>query len=197
MKVLAGAIVLGMGLVALPAQALTPQEQVNLGIGLQVLGCALGANCIPRYGIPASGFGVFPHGGVVVSPGFGAFPHGGVVVSPGFGAFPYGGAVGSPGFGAFPHGGVVVSPGFGAFPYGGAVVFPGLGVVAPRRQFRTVRPQRFYDAREEIDRIYREVLGRPADLDGLRTYQSRFDEGWTLGQIRQDIANSAEARSRW
>ncbi len=166
MKTGIGAIALGMGLVALPARALTPQERVNLGMGLQVAGCLLAANCggyAPRYVPP--GFGI-PAG---VSPGFGVIPHHGIVVAPGFGVIPYSRRVWYPGFGAM--------PGAGPFP-----------VVVPRR---------LYDARVEIDQIYREVLGRPADLDGLRTYQARFDEGWSLGQIRNDIANSAEARSRW
>jgi len=184
MKTAIGAIALGMGFIALPAQALTPQERVNLGIGLQVVGCVLGANCggyVPRYVVPAPGFGVIPHNGVVVSPGFGVIPHNGVVVSPGFGVIPHG---------------VVVSPGFGARRRG--VVAPGFGVIPHRGgHFAGVTPRRSYDARAEIDQIYREVLGRPADLDGLRTYQSRFDEGWSLGQIRNDIANSPEARSRW
>ncbi len=199
MKTVIGAIALGVGFAALPAQALTPQERVNLGIGLQVVGCVLGANCggyVPRYVVPAPGFGAIPYGSVV-SPGFGVIPHNGVVVSPGFGAIPYGSVV-SPGFGVIPYGSVV-SPGFGAIPHRRRVVSPGFGVVpgVGQGQFPVVAPRRFYDARAEIDQIYREVLGRPADLDGLRTYQSRFDEGWSLGQIRHDIANSAEARSRW
>ncbi|HAN45978.1 MAG TPA: hypothetical protein DCQ32_05440 [Cyanobacteria bacterium UBA8156] len=180
MKTVIGAIALGLGFVTLPAQALTPQERVNLGIGLQVAGCVLGANCggyAPRYVVPSPGFGAVPYG-TVVSPGFGAIPYG-TVVSPRFGV--------SPGLVVIPHGRRVVHPGFGVVPHRGV----GWG------QFPVVTPRRFYDARAEIDQIYRQVLGRPADLDGLRTYQSRFDEGWSLGQIRNDIANSAEARSRW
>ncbi|MGQ9866760.1 MAG: hypothetical protein ACUVSQ_10855 [Pseudanabaenaceae cyanobacterium] len=140
MKTGIGAIALGMGLIALPTQALPPQERVNLGLGLQVVGCVLGAPCggyAPRYVVPSPGFGVIPRGRRVISPGFGVVPHRGVL------------------------------------------------------------PRRFYDARAEIDPIYREVLGRPADWDGLRTYQARLDEGWSLSQIRNDIANSTEARSRW
>ncbi len=161
MKTVIGAIALGMGMMAPPAQALTPQERVNLGVGLQVAGCLLAATCgASRYVVPAPGFGI-PAG---VSPGFGVIPHHGIGVSPGLGGIPYSNRVWYPEFG--------VILGTGQFPGG-----------APRRV--------------EIDQIYREVLGRPADLDGLRTYQARFDEGWSLGQIRNDIANSAEARSRW
>lgn len=55
------------------------------------------------------------------------------------------------------------------------------------------------DIRAEINQIYREVLGRDADWQGLNTYQDRYNQGWSLDRIRNDIARSQEARyqGRW
>ncbi len=47
---------------------------------------------------------------------------------------------------------------------------------------------------QDINRVYLDVLGRAADRDGLNTYGRRMQqEGWTLSQVRADVANSAEA----
>ncbi|MDX1977270.1 MAG: hypothetical protein SFT94_06320 [Pseudanabaenaceae cyanobacterium bins.68] len=58
-----------------------------------------------------------------------------------------------------------------------------------------------YQARRDItpiiNRIYVEELGRNADREGLYTYQDRFDNGWSIEDIRRDIANSQEARNRY
>lgn len=51
----------------------------------------------------------------------------------------------------------------------------------------------FYD---DINQIYREVLGRNADWDGLRTYARALERGRSLRDIRQEIAYSSEARER-
>jgi hypothetical protein len=49
---------------------------------------------------------------------------------------------------------------------------------------------------DRIDRIYREVLGRPADRDGLRTYVNRVrDRNWSLERVRNELASSREAES--
>lgn len=46
----------------------------------------------------------------------------------------------------------------------------------------------------EVDRLYQSVLGRPADLDGLRTYTRALEQGWSLRKVRWAIANSTEAQ---
>jgi hypothetical protein len=49
---------------------------------------------------------------------------------------------------------------------------------------------------DRIDRVYREVLGRPADRDGLRTYVNRVrDRNWSLERVRNELAGSREAES--
>jgi hypothetical protein len=45
-----------------------------------------------------------------------------------------------------------------------------------------------------ITRMYREILGRDPDPNGLAHYRSRWKDGWTQGQIRADIRRSAEGR---
>jgi hypothetical protein len=52
------------------------------------------------------------------------------------------------------------------------------------------------EAADAIDRVYREVLGRSADSSGLRTYQQRLRDGWSLSRVRQNLADSNEARRR-
>ena len=44
-----------------------------------------------------------------------------------------------------------------------------------------------------INRIYRNVLGRNADNRGLRMYRQRVESGWSLEKVRRDIADSSEA----
>jgi hypothetical protein len=51
------------------------------------------------------------------------------------------------------------------------------------------------DLYDDLEKIYQEVLGRSLDQDGLRTYLRRLDQGWSLVRIREDIANSSEARN--
>ncbi|XGV87771.1 MAG: DUF4214 domain-containing protein [Limnothrix sp. BL-A-16] len=46
----------------------------------------------------------------------------------------------------------------------------------------------------EVDRLYQSVLGRPADLAGLRTYVRALEQGWSVRKVRWAIANSAEAQ---
>lgn len=47
-----------------------------------------------------------------------------------------------------------------------------------------------------IRRLYREVLGREADPAGLAHYRAKWREGWTQGQIREDLRRSQEGRGR-
>ena len=50
------------------------------------------------------------------------------------------------------------------------------------------------NADEAIHRAYREVLGRDADASGLAHYRAKWREGWTQGQIRDDLRRSHEGR---
>jgi hypothetical protein len=50
------------------------------------------------------------------------------------------------------------------------------------------------NADEAIRRAYREVLGRDPDASGLAHYRSRWRDGWTQGQIRDDLRRSHEGR---
>ncbi|HUR57427.1 MAG TPA: hypothetical protein VM029_06945 [Opitutaceae bacterium] len=45
-----------------------------------------------------------------------------------------------------------------------------------------------------INKAYREVLGRDADASGLAHYRSKWKDGWTQGQIRDDLRRSHEGR---
>jgi hypothetical protein len=50
--------------------------------------------------------------------------------------------------------------------------------------------------RAQITQFYRLILNREPDSFGMNYYLGRFyNDRWTLEQIRQDIANSSEARS--
>lgn len=51
------------------------------------------------------------------------------------------------------------------------------------------------DATEAITRAYREVLGRDPDPNGLAHYRAKWREGWTQGQIRDDLRRSHEGRN--
>lgn len=55
---------------------------------------------------------------------------------------------------------------------------------------------RSQEARDSINQIYREVLGRDVDSSGLRTYLNRLKDGWTLRDVRRDLERSDEARNR-
>jgi hypothetical protein len=53
---------------------------------------------------------------------------------------------------------------------------------------------RSVNADEAIRRAYREVLGRDPDANGLAHYRSKWRDGWTQGQIRDDLRRSHEGR---
>jgi hypothetical protein len=55
--------------------------------------------------------------------------------------------------------------------------------------------ERYRRSYSDIDRIYRDVLGRRADRDGLRTYSRRLEQGWSLREVRRDLAKSRECES--
>ena len=51
---------------------------------------------------------------------------------------------------------------------------------------------RAINADEAITRMYREVLGRDPDPSGLGHYRALWRDGWTQGQIREDLRRSDE-----
>jgi hypothetical protein len=51
------------------------------------------------------------------------------------------------------------------------------------------------NADEAIRRAYHEVLGREPDPNGLAHYRSKWRDGWTQGQIRDDLRRSTEGRT--
>ncbi|MCL1465591.1 DUF4214 domain-containing protein [Argonema galeatum] len=46
---------------------------------------------------------------------------------------------------------------------------------------------------DRINRLYREVLARDADFDGLRTWSRELERGRSLRDIRRELAKSREA----
>jgi hypothetical protein len=50
------------------------------------------------------------------------------------------------------------------------------------------------NADEAIRKAYREVLGRDPDANGLAHYRAKWRDGWTQGQIRDDLRRSHEGR---
>ncbi|MFB2896210.1 DUF4214 domain-containing protein [Aerosakkonemataceae cyanobacterium BLCC-F50] len=48
---------------------------------------------------------------------------------------------------------------------------------------------------DEINRLYRQVLGRNADYDGLRTWSRELQRGRSLSYIRRELAYSQEAEN--
>jgi hypothetical protein len=53
---------------------------------------------------------------------------------------------------------------------------------------------RSVNADEAITKAYREVLGRDPDPRGLAAYRAKWRDGWTQGQIRDDLRRSPEGR---
>lgn len=52
-------------------------------------------------------------------------------------------------------------------------------------------------ADEAIRQAYREVLGREPDPSGLASYRAKWRDGWTQGQIRDDLRRSQEGRQSY
>jgi hypothetical protein len=61
-------------------------------------------------------------------------------------------------------------------------------------QLQRSEEARGVDANAAITRAYREVLGRDPDPSGLAHYRAKWREGWTQGQIRDDLRRSVEGR---
>jgi hypothetical protein len=53
------------------------------------------------------------------------------------------------------------------------------------------------NADEAITKAYREVLGRDPDASGLAHYRAKWRDGWTQGQIRNDLRRSVEGRDSY
>lgn len=64
-----------------------------------------------------------------------------------------------------------------------------------RRHETTSNRRDWSDVYDELDDIYKDVLGRNIGRDGLRTYTRRLEQGWSLARIRQDVAESNEAET--
>jgi hypothetical protein len=63
------------------------------------------------------------------------------------------------------------------------------------RDLQRSREARAVNADEAIHRAYQEVLGREPDAKGLAHYRAKWRDGWTQGQIRDDLRRSAEGRN--
>jgi hypothetical protein len=45
----------------------------------------------------------------------------------------------------------------------------------------------------QVELLYQDVLGRSADQEGLQTYANALEQGWSVKQVREAIAESDEA----
>ena len=52
------------------------------------------------------------------------------------------------------------------------------------------------EAKQAVNLLYNQVLGRNGDANGINLYQRKLSQGSTLNDIRQDLANSDEAKRR-
>jgi hypothetical protein len=64
-------------------------------------------------------------------------------------------------------------------------------------QLQRSREARGTNADEAIAQAYREVLGREPDPQGLASYRAKWRDGWTQGQIRDDLRRSHEGRNNY
>jgi hypothetical protein len=62
------------------------------------------------------------------------------------------------------------------------------------QQLQRSTEARGINADEAITRAYREALGRDPDPSGLAHYRAKWRDGWTQGQIRDDLRRSNEGR---
>jgi hypothetical protein len=70
-------------------------------------------------------------------------------------------------------------------------------VVAERVEARNRALREAYESEtHEIDRLYRDILGRPADSQGLEHYRNQIRKGWNWTMVEQDLINSAESKQR-
>ncbi len=52
------------------------------------------------------------------------------------------------------------------------------------------------ETQDKINQIYRDFLGRNVDSNGLNHYRGKLEGGWSMSQVRRDVASSDEARRR-
>ena len=64
-------------------------------------------------------------------------------------------------------------------------------------QLQRSNEARGVNADEAIAQAYRDVLGRDPDPAGLAHYRAKWRDGWTQGQIRDDLRRSNEGRSSY
>ncbi|MDY6940445.1 MAG: DUF4214 domain-containing protein [Cyanobacteriota bacterium] len=65
-----------------------------------------------------------------------------------------------------------------------------------RNYLQEEEPRQPEDYYSDIQRIYRDVLGREADPEGLIHWSERLADGTPVSAIRQEIANSPEAQAK-
>ncbi|MDP3070255.1 MAG: hypothetical protein Q8N18_08200 [Opitutaceae bacterium] len=65
------------------------------------------------------------------------------------------------------------------------------------QQLQRSSEARGINADQAITKIYRDVLGRDPDPRGLAHYRSKWKDGWTQGQIRDDLRRSPEGRDSY
>ncbi len=56
---------------------------------------------------------------------------------------------------------------------------------------------RSINADHAITKLYRDVLGRDPDANGLANYRAKWRDGWTQGQIRDDLRRSPEGHDTY
>jgi hypothetical protein len=79
--------------------------------------------------------------------------------------------------------------------YRDRLIFDGWSEQQIVQQLQRSSEARSINADEAINRAYREVLGRDADPNGLAAYRAKWRDGWTQGQIRDDLRRSVEGRN--
>jgi hypothetical protein len=65
------------------------------------------------------------------------------------------------------------------------------------QQLQRSNEARGINADQAITKIYRDVLGRDPDASGLAHYRAKWRDGWTQGQIRDDLRRSGEGRDSY
>ena len=65
------------------------------------------------------------------------------------------------------------------------------------QQLQRSSEARGINADQAITRIFRDVLGRDPDASGLAHYRAKWRDGWTQGQIRDDLRRSGEGRDSY
>jgi hypothetical protein len=81
--------------------------------------------------------------------------------------------------------------------YAAAMRTQGYGEAELRSEIRRSREFRERDAKNAVQRAYREILRREADPEGLANFiRMMVDEGWSEGRVREAMRSSEEFRKR-